>query len=456
MENNNILSGFWKANKIILKSFFIGLLVLLLLIPTYFIQNLVSERQDRQKDAVTEISSKWAGPQTVTGPVIGIPYHERVTENNNTREEKKWAYFLPSKLDIHAHIIPEKRYRGIYQVIVYTTELQIKGSYDSLHLAELNIPAENLLWNEAAVFFDISDVQGLKEDMLLHFSTTGLTAGINPPVPTGTSPTAGAADLEMIPAKFSTEQFHNPLSASLPASMAGIHGPLEFSTTVKLKGSGNLLFVPAGKETRVEASSSWSDPSFTGSFLPDIRSVKDSGFIADWKVLYLNRNYPQQWKQGVYELGKAAFGVNLIVPVDSYQQTTRSVKYSILIILLTFTAFFLIEWIYSRAIHSLQYVLVGFALCLFYTLLLSFSEYIGFNPAYLVAALATIGLIAWYVRSILRSSKMSLFVASLLALQYGFIFTLIQLQDYALLMGSIGLFITLAVVMYFSRKIKWN
>ncbi len=453
MENSNSLSGFWKANKIILKSFLIGFLVLLLLIPTFFIQNLVSERQERQKEAVAEISSKWAGPQTVTGPVIGIPYHEMVTDQGNTREEKKWAYFLPSRLNIHAHIIPEKRYRGIYRVIVYTTELEIKGSYDSLHVAELNIPAENLLWNEAAVFFDISDVQGLKEDMTLHLSGTGMQPGTN--LPMGTNPSAGI-DLDMVPAKFSSEQFRNSLSASLPASLAGIHGPLEFSTTVKLKGSGNLLFVPSGKETRVEAVSSWSDPSFTGSFLPDVRTVKDSGFVADWKVLYLNRNYPQQWKGGVYELSKAAFGVNLIVPVDSYQQTTRSVKYAILIILLTFTAFFLIEWIYTRAIHSLQYVLVGFALCLFYTLLLSFSEYIGFNPAYLVASLATIGLIAWYVRSILRSSKMSLFVGSLLALQYGFIFTLIQLQDYALLMGSIGLFITLAVVMYFSRKIKWN
>lgn len=451
---NNILQTFWKANRIMLKSFLIGFLVLLLLIPTFFIQSLVSERQDRQNEAVKEISSRWAGPQTVTGPVIGIPYREKA--QGNAAEEKKWAYFLPSKLDIRASIFPEKRYRGIYQVIVYTTELQIKGSYDSLHLAELNIPAASLLWDEAAVFFDVDDVQGLKEDMVLHLSGAGqpgTTIGAMSAGPAG----ANTADLNMTPAKFSTTQFPHSLSASLPANLAAVvHGPLEFSTTVKLKGSGNLLFVPTGKETKVEATSSWANPSFTGSFLPDVRSVKDSGFVADWRVLYLNRNYPQQWKEGVYELDKAAFGVNLIIPVDSYQQTTRSVKYAILIILLTFTAFFLIEWIYARAIHSLQYALVGFALCLFYTLLLSFAEYIGFNQAYLVAALATIGLIAWYVRSILRSSKMSLFIASLLALQYGFIFTLIQLQDYALLMGSIGLFITLAVVMYFSRKIKWN
>src|SRR5258708_1470270 len=236
MENNNILSSFWKANKIILKSFLIGFLVLLLLIPTYFIQNLVSERQDRQKEAVAEVSSKWAGSQTITGPVIGIPYHERVTDQGNTREEKKWAYFLPAKLNIHAHIIPEKRYRGIYQVIVYTTELQIKGSYDSLHLAELNIPAENLLWNEAAVFFDISDVQGLKEDMTLHLSGPALSSASGPSGPPRLPPPPAPPPLplHLIPAKLSSEQFRNSLSASLPASLAGSHGPLEFSTTVKL------------------------------------------------------------------------------------------------------------------------------------------------------------------------------------------------------------------------------
>jgi inner membrane protein len=233
-------------------------------------------------------------------------------------------------------------------------------------------------------------------------------------------------------------------------------GPLTFSATVRFKGTGNLSFIPTGRETKIEASSSWPDPSFTGANLPDLRTVKDSGFIADWRVLALNRTFPQQWKTDTYDLARGAFGVSLIVPVDTYQQTTRSVKYAILIILLTFTAFFLIEWIYQRPIHSLQYILVGFALCIFYTLLLSFSEYIGFNGAYGVAAIATIGLITWYVASILRSAGMSAFISVLLTVQYGFVFILIQLQDYALLMGSVGLFVSLAAVMYFSRKIKWH
>jgi inner membrane protein len=438
----NMISQFWNRNRIVLKSFWIGFLVLLLLIPTFLISGLVNERQDRHQEAVTEISSRWAGAQTVTGPVIGIPYIETVSDNSGgARSEKRWAYFLPAKLDISARIVPERRYRGIYQVIVYTTELQVRCHYDSLHLQELNLPADKILWPEAAVFFDLTGLQGLREEVSLHLD----------------SHAGSTADLELTPAKFSTDQFKNALSAALPAWLpAAAGGPLDFSAAVQMKGTGNLSFVPAGKVTKVEVSSPWSDPSFTGSSLPDLRTVKDSGFVADWRVLALNRNYPQQWKADVFGLAPSAFGVSLIVPVDTYQQTTRCVKYAILIVVLTFTAFFLIEWVYQRPIHSLQYLLVGFALCLFYTLLLSFSEYIGFNGAYAVAAAATIGLITWYVGSLLRSGRMSSFICLLLAVQYGFVFTLIQLQDYALLMGSIGLFITLALVMYFSRKIKWS
>ncbi len=443
MENKiTVLSSF----RILFKTAIIGALILLMLIPTFFIQGLVTERRQRQQEAVTEISSRWAAPQAVTGPVIGIPYLDFTTDNGKTQAVKRWAYFLPSKLNIRTRLTPEKRYRGIYSVVVYTTELEIHGNFDSLHLDELNLSPANMMWKEATVFFDISDLQGLKEDMSLHLIAAAVANN-----PTQTT------DLSLSPAHRSTEQFKTALSATLPDWLeSASKGNLLFSATVKLKGSANLSFVPVGRETTVEATSSWPDPSFSGSALPDLRTVKDSGFVADWKILALNRKFPQQWKEGNYDLDNAAFGVSLIVPVDAYQQTTRSVKYAILIILLTFTAFLLIEWIYDRPIHSVQYGLVGLALCIFYTLLLSLSEYLGFNGAYSIAAIATISLIAWYIGSLLRSARMSLFITFLLVVQYGFVFTLIQLQDYALLMGSIGLFITLAIVMYFSRKIKWE
>ena len=432
----NIFSSFWNRNKIIFKSFLIGFLILLLLIPTVFIQNQVSERQGRQREAVEEVSSKWAGQQTINGPAIAVPYLETATNDQGKAiAVKKLAYFLPDKLSIHSVVIPEKRYRGIYKVVVYTSEMQITGSFDSLRFAGLNIEVDKILWNEAALYFDISDVRGLKEEVNIQVSQD---------------------QISLVPGKFSNEQFKNALSALLPSALANNHAPLNFSMAVKLKGSGNLLFVPTGKQTDVTVQSSWNAPSFTGNYLPDVRNVSDSGFTANWKVLYLNRSYPQQWKDKIYDLNNFSFGVNLIVPVDSYQQTMRSVKYAILCILLTFTAFFLIELIYFKTIHPLQYILAGVALCIFYTLLLSFSEYVSFNLSYLIASIATILLISWYVKSILQSSKIAVFIAALLTAMYGFIFTLIQLEDYALLIGSIGLFVTLAFVMYFSRKIKWG
>jgi len=442
-----IKSSFWNTFRIFFKIALIGVLILLMLIPTLFIQQLVSERQQRQQQAVTEINSRWAAPQTVTGPVIGIPYLETGTDNGNKVEVKRWAYFLPAKLDIQTHLVPERRYRGIYQVVVYTTELDIRSDFDSLHLDELNLSPANMLWKEATVFFDISDLQGIREDVTVHLAdaTTGSPDGSH------------TTDLTLIPARRSTDQFKTALAAPLPDWLpSAAKDILKFSAKVKLKGSVNLSFVPTGRETTVQATSPWPDPSFSGAALPDLRTVKDSGFVANWKMLSLNRKFPQQWKEGNYNLEDAAFGVSLIVPVDVYQQTTRSVKYAILIILLTFTAFLLIEWVYDRPIHSVQYALVGLALCIFYTLLLSLSEYLGFNGAYAIAAAATIGLIAWYIGSLLHSARMSLFITFLLVVQYGFVFTLLQLQDYALLMGSIGLFITLAIVMYFSRKIKWE
>ena len=459
MEINT--NGIWKNFRTLFKSGLVGALILLLLIPTAFIQNLVSERQDRERQAVAEIGSRWAGSQTVTGPVIGVPYYDSVPGAGGYTRTKRWAYFLPDKLDIHSNIVPEKRYRGIYEVIVYTTQLDIRGRFDGLRLEELGLARDGMLWKEATVFFDISDIQGLNEDVVMHIGAPGAPGG--------------GARLPLASGLKSTEQFGNALTADLPDlgtwAGAGVNpagsgnaggtgnaagSPLEFAMTVRMKGSGDLLFVPVGKETDVSGTSSWSNPSFTGSALPDVRTVQNNGFVADWHVIALHRKFPQQWKQNTYELAASGFGVDLIVPVDAYQQTTRSVKYAILVILLTFTAFLLIEWIYNLPMQALQYVLVGFALCIFYTLLLSLSEYLGFNAAYGLAAVATIGLIGWYVGSILRSRKIAVFIVFLLAVQYGFIFILIQLQDYALLMGSIGLFVTLAIVMQASRKIKWQ
>ena len=228
-----------------------------------------------------------------------------------------------------------------------------------------------------------------------------------------------------------------------------------FSFDINLKGSQLLYFTPVGKVTDINMSSSWKNPSFNGAFLPDTRTVSDSGFKANWNVLHLNRNYPQAWIGSKFNIDNSAFGINLLLPVDNYQKSYRSIRYAILFIAFTFMVFFFIEILNKVFIHPIQYILVGIALIVFYSLLLSISEHLKFNLAFIISGIATLLLIAGYVKAILKSTQLTYLISSILLILYSFIFIIIQLQDFALLIGSIGIFIILGLVMYFSRKIDW-
>lgn len=428
------LSSYWQRNRIVFKGFLIAFLVLLLLIPTSFIQELIRERQNRLHEASDEISSKWAGSQTIAGPLICIPYMETVKDSKgNLVEVKEYAYFLPEDLKINGSLQPEQRSRGIYKVIVYTSDINITGSFGNFDLTKLGIDPSKALTTEAFVIFSLNDIRGIKEEMKLNLN--GKT-------------------YELIPGNTAGTLFKSSLSAKINLSELDSANPKSFSMKLNLRGSHALNFQPFGKRTEVNLSSTWDSPSFNGSYLPDSRTVSEKGFSSNWKILYINRNYPQQWTGGTIDLEASSFGVDLLIPVDSYLKTERSVKYALLCIILTFTAFLLIELIYNKSIHAFQYILVGFALCLFYTLLLSISEYLGFNVSYLIAAIATIAMITIFVRSVFGSNKIATFIALTLVFMYGFTFILIQSQDYALLMGSIGLFLILGLIMYFSRKAK--
>ncbi|MGB5782368.1 MAG: cell envelope integrity protein CreD, partial [Eudoraea sp.] len=199
----------------------------------------------------------------------------------------------------------------------------------------------------------------------------------------------------------------------------------------------------------------WSNPSFDGEFLPDTHTVDNDGFAASWNILHLNRNYPQSWSGADYYIHDSAFGVNLLLPVDRYQKSMRVIKYAILFLAFTFLVFFFVEVLNQVFIHPVQYILVGTAIVVFYTLLIALSEHITFNLSYLFSAILTLILVTGYVYAILSSKKLAFLILGMLGVLYSFIFTIIQLQDYALLIGSIGVFIILALVMYGSRKIDW-
>jgi inner membrane protein len=229
----------------------------------------------------------------------------------------------------------------------------------------------------------------------------------------------------------------------------------EFSFTLDINGSQSLNFLPVGKNTNVSLHSSWSNPSFSGSYLPDNREIGPDGFSADWNILHLNRNYPQQWTGSSYSIGESAFGLNLLFPVDQYQKSNRAVKYAIMFIALTFISFFFSETLRKIRIHPMQYLLVGFALIIFFSLLISLSEYVGFGYAYLISGSMIVAMITLYYYSLVKNIRATAIISLIMVTLYLFLFTILQLQDYSLIMGSIGLFVILAVVMFLSRKIDW-
>lgn len=398
------------------------------------VQGLIHERMQRKYEAVQEVSEKHAYSQEVTGPVLTIPYLVQYKEQNTA--EPKWAkhyyHILPHRLKIDGEVEPEIRRRGLFEVIVYGSDLDFSGDFNLEVLEKSGISKEQFQFDKAFVSLGVNDLKGVREPIKLKL---------------------GKESYMCDPGVLSQDLIHEGLHALTPINDTTESYSFEFH--LALNGSEDLMFVPVGKETEVKLTSSWKDPSFDGQFLPASRTVNDKGFTANWKVLHINRNYPQAWKDNSYSIRGSAFGVKLQLPVDVYQKSMRVAKYAILFIVLTYLVFFFVEILNRILIHPIQYILVGLALVLFYVLVLAFSEQMNFDGAYLLSAFMTISLILFYCRSILRSWALALMTAAILVILYGFIFILIQIQDYALLFGSLGVFLILAVTMYFSRKIDW-
>lgn len=426
-------------NNIYFKIGTIVLIIFLLLIPTCMIKNLVNERESTQNNAILEVSSKWGNEQTISGPYISIPYLKNVKEKSNSGyadkvvQIKEYLHILPTQLNINGNINPEKRYRGIYEIVVYNSKINISGAFNSLDLSTLDIPLQNIQFNKAEFVVGINDMRGIEEQIDLTWNKDKVS--FNP----------GVSSNDVVQSGINAGVAINPTDSST----------YNFNLTIDLKGSSRLYFTPVGKVSNISLTSEWPTPSFNGAFLPDQHKVSDKGFTANWKVLHLNRNYPQQWTSNQYNISSSEFGIDLKLPVDNYQKSYRTIQYAILFIGFTFLVFFFIEVLNKVFIHPIQYILVGVALIVFYTLLLSISEHLKYNLAFIVSALSTLLLIAGYVKAILKSNALTGLISGILTVLYTFIFVIIQLEDFALLIGSIGIFMILGLVMYFSRKIDW-
>ncbi|MBF0227781.1 MAG: cell envelope integrity protein CreD [Desulfobacterales bacterium] len=343
-----------------------------------------------------------------------------------------YIHFLPKELNINGTLYPEIRYRSIYETVLYNAKLTIEGSFSYPDSNELSILQENILWHNASISLGISDMKGIKESIAAKINEQEIfmNPGINP-----TDVMASGVSCKIM----------------LPVNSKDI----SFKFEINLNGSEEINFIPVGKTTNISINSTWNSPSFTGEFLPVKRNIDEKGFTAEWKILHLNRNYPQQWVESSYQIYTSAFGVKLFIVADIYQKSMRTVKYAIMFILFTFTGFFFSEIINKKRLHPIQYLLIGFTIIIFYTLLISISEHINFNIAYLMSSASIILLITGYSKGILGSKYLSLTVFGMLTVLYGYLYIVLQLEDYALLMGSIGLFVVLSLIMYVTRNIDW-
>jgi inner membrane protein len=353
------------------------------------------------------------------------------------------AYFLPENLLINGSVKPQVLHRGIFDAAVYESDINLKAIFNKPDFEKLKIKETDIMWEDAVLSMGISDLRGLSDDPGLMVGGKAYTGEPSNNLQFGSQRYRNESDLSgtgvvvKLPWQSSTD-FNGEVTMKLP-----------------LKGSSSMNFSPVGKTTEVELSGPWASPSFDGEFLPTERTVNDKGFLAKWKILHYNRPFSQSWTGTGKNLSGSDFGAKLLIPVDQYQKSMRTSKYSILVIMLTFVALFMVEIMRKIRIHPFQYILIGAALIIYYSLLLSFSEQVGYNWAYLISTVATVVLISLYSTTFLSERVLVITFSTLLAFFYGFIFVIIQMQDFSLLLGSVGLFLIIGVIMYFSRRIKW-
>ena len=443
------------------KGIMIALLTLLLLIPGAMIQNLIKERQERSRETVQKINDKWSRSQTLCAPLLLVPY----TTTKFDKEQKPYyeehtLYITPKELKINASLTPVERYYGIFKAILYKSDIHFEGNFSEL--PNLKIENSELHFDKAQIAIGVTDLRGVSQNPDFKIGDKTLETTVGEVKFFSVSENLVSEDITKYGLRKSYSSNENISGKSLIVNLKDIGltdslpQSLNFSCIMKLNGSGAINFIPIGQYTAVTVSGQWRSPSFIGSFSPE-STVDKEQFTATWSILSFNREIPETWSDNnIADLGNNSFGVNLIETVDHYQQNMRSAKYALMFIALTFIVFFFVEIFTKKPIHIFQYVLVGIALILFYSLLLSLSEQIGFGWAYLVASVATILMITIYFNSLIKQKNATFILAGILLTLYAFLYIILQVEDFALLFGSIFLFVILGVIMFVSNKIKFG
>ena len=416
----------------------VGGLILVLQIPIVLISGLRAERQGALYEASHDVARKWGGEQSIIGPVVIVPFVQRGAEKVNSGQIKEVsrivsATFLPSRLSVVGNQVSQTRSRGIFEVPVYRLELDFDGSFEPPRFQEWGVDAADILWKQAYVSVQVADPKAIQEQVTLDWNGQRL-------------------DFEPNPGEFSQG--------------SGIHvrfpGPLDqparFRFRLAVNGSQGAFFAPVAARTQVQLESDWPHPSFQGNWLPRLIAWPIRAFVP-------NGTFPR-WEATIVRVGLRipgllpltdfpTFGVNLISPINPYRMAQRSLKYGLLFFFVPFLVMWMLEVMGRSRIHTIHYSLVGAAICLFYLLLLSLSEHISFGVAYALASLAVVALLTGYGRAILGGTAGGLTLGTVTSVLYAFLYVVLKNQDYALLMGSIGLLLLLAAVMFLTRHVDW-
>jgi inner membrane protein len=434
----------------LLKIFAILLLTLLLLIPMARIQGLIRERQALRDGVVQEIARSAAYAQTLTGPLLIVPYSRKLQEQQLdanqklvtvTREVAGELRLLPATMDLGGRLDTEERQRGIYRARIFHADTKLTGRFDIPANFGVMTDVESYTFGAPHLVLGISDIRGIGNGLALQ--ANGASVNFQPG--TGTAILTSGVQAPLALADVSTAQ------------------AVDYQIELKLQGTGDFQVTPVGRDSHVQLSSNWPHPSFAGEFLPKAREVNGDGFSAEWQTSFFATNMEEALarcnpdaEKGCVDFQAQHFGVSFVDPVDQYLKSNRAAKYAFLFIGLTFAGFFVFEVLRRYSVHPVQYGLVGLSLALFFLLLLSFSEHIGFAAAYLVSATACVGLITFYVRFVLGSRGQAAAFGGALAALYGLLYGILSSEDYALLMGSLLVFGLLGAVMVLTRKVNWS
>lgn len=438
----------------------IAFLSLFLLIPLGFVRDIVYEREELYKEAVDNISDSWGKSQTINGPVLVIPYQTWRDEKNTvtvkvkgkeeTREVVTRAYctyfkvVLPSSVHFDAGLESEVRYRGIYRQVLYTAPVTIDGAFTMPTLDNFPSNLHKIYWNEAWLAVGITDLKSIIEQSPAQWGSDILGSY---------EPGTDARDL-LGPG------FH--VTAPLGGNSAG--QSQTFAMRFKIRGSGGIFFTPVGKDSIITIAGSWPDPSFQGNLLPVERNISAKGFSAKWNIPNLTRTYPQNADldsaefTGRYDDKNTAIreftaGVALQETVSLYRLSLRAVSYGILFIAMTFTALFAFEMVMRRRMHLLQYGMVGLSMSLFYLVLLSLAEHVDFGLAFTGASAVTVGMNSLYLGAALRSKAKGLIMGTLLSGLYVLLFSILRMEDTALLVGTGLVVVMMGVLMFVTRRL---